>query len=287
MIVTPDTFQIPTAVVVAHPGHEVRVHRWLELSRPEIFILTDGSGRSGESRLAATSRMLTDMKIKAGNIYGNFTEQSFYNSVLNQELAFFNEIAEELAGAFKRSKIQIVVGDAAEGYNSTHDVCRLIIDAAVQIANCSSAAKIRNYDFLVVGMPDSCTADMNNQALWVQLDDDAFARKLEAAEKYHPELLEEVRQAVNGGSGTLGQYLNENDIKPAHANGNALDLFRVECLRPVNDAPPYRKRFCRVPFYEHHGERQQAAGFYQRTIRYREHLVPIAQSLSNHARGNC
>ena len=31
-------------LVVAHPGHELRVHGWLELARPTVCILTDGSG---------------------------------------------------------------------------------------------------------------------------------------------------------------------------------------------------------------------------------------------------
>ena len=32
---------------VAHPGHELCVHGWLEIARPKVFVLTDGSGRSG------------------------------------------------------------------------------------------------------------------------------------------------------------------------------------------------------------------------------------------------
>jgi hypothetical protein len=46
------------ALVVAHPGHELRVHHWLELTRPFVIVLTDGSGHSGQSRLASTTRVL-------------------------------------------------------------------------------------------------------------------------------------------------------------------------------------------------------------------------------------
>src|SRR5262249_34481437 len=42
----------------AHPGHEVRLHGWLEMVRPEVFILTDGSGATGQSRLNATTTLL-------------------------------------------------------------------------------------------------------------------------------------------------------------------------------------------------------------------------------------
>lgn len=30
------------ALVVAHPGHELRVYGWLEQARPRVFVLTDG-----------------------------------------------------------------------------------------------------------------------------------------------------------------------------------------------------------------------------------------------------
>ena len=280
--------QVPTAVVVAHPGHEVRVHGWVEMMRPQVFVLTDGSGHSGDSRLPATSRLLADMEVKPGSIYGNFTERFFYNSVLNQDLSLFIRLAEELAGAFKRSGVEIVVGDAAEGYNSTHDVCRLVVNAAVEMANCSSSTTIANYDFPVVGMPDNCPDEVSDEAVWVHLDDDAFARKLGAAHKYYPELLDEVRQAFNGGCGPLKEYLHEtNQSSPERTSGNALDLFRVECLRPVKGSSAYHEQFPTLPFYERHGERQRAAVFYQQVIRYNEHLVPIAESLRSHVRGGC
>src|SRR5207302_1404403 len=31
-----------SALLVAHPGHELRVHGWLERERPLVFVLTDG-----------------------------------------------------------------------------------------------------------------------------------------------------------------------------------------------------------------------------------------------------
>src|SRR5256885_1892784 len=46
------------AVVVAHPGHELRVHGFLCAFRPLLLVLTDGSGRGGASRLPSTSALL-------------------------------------------------------------------------------------------------------------------------------------------------------------------------------------------------------------------------------------
>ena len=39
--------QRKAALIVAHPGHELRVHHWMELARPLVLVLTDGSGRQG------------------------------------------------------------------------------------------------------------------------------------------------------------------------------------------------------------------------------------------------
>ena len=39
------------ALVIAHPGHELRIHHWLERARPVTFVLTDGSGHTDHSRI--------------------------------------------------------------------------------------------------------------------------------------------------------------------------------------------------------------------------------------------
>ena len=46
------------ALVISHPGHELCVHHWLETARPDVFVLTDGSGRSGISRLDSTTKII-------------------------------------------------------------------------------------------------------------------------------------------------------------------------------------------------------------------------------------
>jgi hypothetical protein len=46
------TFHDMAAVVVTHPGHEVRIHGWLERERSLVFVLTDGAGRASGRPLA-------------------------------------------------------------------------------------------------------------------------------------------------------------------------------------------------------------------------------------------
>jgi hypothetical protein len=41
-------------LVVAHPGHELRLFGWLSYARADVLVLTDGSGRSARPRINGT-----------------------------------------------------------------------------------------------------------------------------------------------------------------------------------------------------------------------------------------
>ena len=40
-------------LVIAHPGHELRLYGWIAQTKPLVCILTDGSGSDDQPRLAA------------------------------------------------------------------------------------------------------------------------------------------------------------------------------------------------------------------------------------------
>ena len=271
------------ALVVAHPGHEVRVHGWLESTQPRVCILTDGSGNTGRSRLHSTTILLAECGAQRGPIYGHLTDLAVYQAILNQDCDLFIKLACELADTFVCAQVECVVGDAIEGYNSVHDVCRLIIDAAVELSKRASRRQIANFDFPVVGRPDACPEDLRSNALWLHLDRDAFARKLQAARTYYPELLDEVANTVNGTDrGVYRAYLDYVAEADPSVECLELDSFRVECLRPVEHRK-WKTIFSeRPPFFEYHGERQVAAGRYQQVIRFSEHLKPLAEGLCNY-----
>lgn len=246
------------ALVVAHPGHELRVYGWLELARPRVFVLTDGSGRSSCSRLRSTAEILSRLGASTGPVFGRFTDLSLYQAILRHDYQLFVELARELTEDFLRHQIEYVAGDAAEGYNPAHDICRLILDASVAMAARSHRVMIANYDFLLKGRPDECPERLRHRARWLRLDDEALDRKLKAADNY-PELTAEVKKAISE---------------------NGASAFRVECLRPSGEGD-FSGKHARSerPFYEQYGEQQVAAGHYESVIRYREHLVPLAEAL--------
>jgi hypothetical protein len=246
------------ALVVAHPGHELRVYGWLEAACPRVFVLTDGSGRSGHSRLQSTVNVLDGVGARSGSIFGRFTDQAVYQATLRHDHALFNALARELAGEFISERVDYVAGDAEEGYNTAHDICRLVLNAAVELASRERGVPIVNYDFLLTGRPAECPESLREQAVWLRLDDAAFNRKLTAASNYS-ELAAEVEAAIN-------------------ENGES--AFRVECLRPVECVDRGTGRFMtEKPYYERYGEQQVAAGHYEKVISYREHILPIAKAL--------
>lgn len=250
-----------TAVVVGHPGHELRVHGWLEVANPVVFVFTDGSGRSNQSRLASTTKILNQTGAKCGPIYGRLTDVAAYAAILNHDFELFVGLARELCEELVVEQIDHVAGDAFEGYNPVHDVCRLVINAAVTAAQHSSGNRIRNLEFSLVNQPTHChEPHANGNGVCHVLDDVAFARKMAAANGY-TELAGEVVAA---------------------AEQTSMAALRVECLRPVGPGPgPYA--CAQPPFYESYGEQQVAAGHYQQVIRFNEHVAPLAEALRRYA----
>ncbi len=248
------------ALIIAHPGHELRVYGWLELARPTVFVLTDGSGHTGQSRLHLTSQILARAGTSPGGVYGRLTDIVLYTALLDHRFDLFFNLVEELSQAFIREKITYVVGDASENYNPGHEVCRLLINAAVGRANRAAGRHIRNFDFLLIGPPDDCPAQLRGRAIWLELDDEVWERKLAAARGY---------SAIAG------------DVSAA-LGGLGAEAFRIECLRPVETDLVHVEHGQEMPFYERYGEQQVAAGYYRRVLRYREHVMPLAAALNEH-----
>ncbi|HYP54253.1 MAG TPA: hypothetical protein VEQ42_11965 [Pyrinomonadaceae bacterium] len=270
------------ALVVAHPGHELRVYGWLEQERPRVYVLTDGSGRSQQSRAASTDVVLDATGATRGRVFARLTDAALYAAILDRDFRLFTDLADELADALVRDETQTVAGDAAEGYNPAHDACRLLIDAAVELARGASGTWIDNFEFTLVGRPDECAEESRPLARWLRLDDETFARKLLAARNY-PELAAEVEAALAGvGSAGLRAHPDLAAASGLTNAGAGGESFRVECLRPASSGARIGRGFEGKPFYEQYGERQVEAGHYPRVLRYREHMLPLAEALRSH-----
>lgn len=244
----------PAALVIAHPGHELRLHHWLETARPLTLILTDGSGHDNRGRLDSTSVLLARAGARRGSIYGRLSDAELYRAVLAGDHGLFVSLAGEIADVLQREGIRTVVGDAVEGFNPGHDLCRLVLNAALLQLEHQDGRRIANMEFLLEGTPNGDAAG----ALRLALDDAAWQRKLDAGRAY-PEMAAEIDRslAIHGGAS-----------------------FRTECFRPVRYGLDIAAMIEHPCFYERHGEKRVAEGFYSKVIRFREHIAPIAEALA-------
>ena len=268
MGVRPDSIAgVPAALIIGHPGHELRVHRWLELARPVVCVLTDGSGRTGKSRLGYTRAILDQAGASPGRLFGAITDEAAYDAILNHDFKFFIDLARALESELAVTRVEYVAGDALEGYNVVHDVCRYLINAVVAHLNGGlnrrshrePISEIENFDFPLTGRPDACQENLRHRAILLHLDETALQRKIRTAENYTA-IAADVREAFEG----IGR-----------------EAFATECLRPVHVSlePPEVP-----PFYEKYGEKQVAAGYYRRLLLYREHVEPLAHALLVYSR---
>jgi len=255
----PISLNYKSALVIAHPGHELLVYNWLSLANPYVFVLTDGSGHSHKSRLHRTTSILNSLGARPGSIYGRLTDADAYSAILAGEVGVFIRMASELAEALVHNRIEYIVGDAIEGYNPVHDICRLIINAAVKKV-CQMGYCIANFDVSLAYQHDhaqKATADIVSIAASEQM----LAEKLQVARDYSELAVDVNRIIAQEGVTSLG----------------------IEYLRPVNENS--YQEFQERPYYEVYGERQVAAGHYQQVIRYRDHVLPIGEALKDFSRG--
>jgi len=241
------------ALIMSHPGHELRIFRFLELYRPRVYVFTDGSGWTNHSRLPSTERILKEAKCEISPVFGRFTDKEIYELILEKKMEPFYQLMDEMIADMEEHSIDTIVGDACEGFVSSHDLCRYMIDAM------TSVLQISNYDFLLEGSPTACPAEVKNEALWIHLSKEELKRKIDAGKNYI-ELKHEVEKA-------LSAYGEE--------------AFSVECVRPVSKLHVYKTWDSASPGYEHKEEKMEA-GLFSELITFEDHLQPMGKLLTEY-----
>ena len=242
-------------LVLAHPGHELRVHGLLGRLRPTVLVLTDGSGRAGPSRIGRTLSIVEGAGAQPGPVFGRMRDAALYATLLSGSHEPFLRLAAEIASAIEASGAAAVAADAAEGFDPAHDVCRLLVNAAVARRRAAGQA-VASYEFLVDGPPAPGAAG-EPDAVSLFLDDAELTRKLADARAY-----EELSADVES---TIDRW--------------GVEAFRTETLLPVRYGFDLSGRIGSPPFYETDGERRVAEGVYREVLRFRRHVEPLAHAL--------
>jgi hypothetical protein len=231
-------------LIVAHPGHELRLFNWMERERPRVFILSDGSGGAQGSRLdysVSTVRAAGATMIESS---GTRSDREWYAAILAGDIPAFTKTVDAIAAAALTAQAPIVVSDAADGYNPLHDLCQAIAGAVVaRIAGDAPPA------FLV--SPATANAIGTGSTAW-KLENEAMRRKQLAVSAYTPLAQEAARLLAEA--------------------PDALCTERF--LVPTFDWPEDW-----TPEWEAFGRTRVNEGRFATPITYRDHVLPIAKAL--------
>ena len=227
-------------LIAAHPGHELRLFHWMEVHRPVVILLTDGSGSTAAARTRFSAECCHRAGAAPGTVFGTIPDRVWYAAVLAADAAIFVETAAAIIAAAAASPPPLVVSDAVEGYNPMHDLCAAL---GVRVA---AALGVPHLTQAVTG------GAQGEVRMCLDLDAAAQARKRDAAMAYAP-LTEEVAALLAAGpvAWASEQLLTQGFGWPD------------DC-----DAA-----------YERIGRERVAAGRYAAPITYRRHVLTIARRL--------
>jgi hypothetical protein len=232
-------------LVVAHPGHELRLFDWMGRERPFVFILSDGSGGAQSSRLGHSVSAIRGAGSTLIEGSGQRSDREWYAAILAGDAAPFRQAADAIAAAALTVHAPLVVSDAADGYNPLHDLCQAVASAAVaRVARGSKAP-----EFLV---SPAIASAMGIPSIAWKLEADAARRKRLAVAANMP-LAEEAARLL----------------------AEAPDaLYTEQLLFPTFDWPENW-----TPEWEAFGRKRVKEGRFAAPITYRDHVLPIAKAL--------
>jgi len=253
----------PASLVVAHPGHELLAFGWLARLRPAVFVVTDGSGRDADARIAASAKFLEGELRSRGSVFGRWTDRELYDALFEGRFKSFIELRDELADEWYMDGVQTVICDAYERRILMHDIVQLTVSAAVDAARKRGAA-IELVELPIhLGPLDDRPGD-SSPAVSLTLSDEALRRKIAAARAYESKVLQEE----------VVEFLRVRSEEGFRSEV----LFR-SIRRTADDLEKEPQ-----PAWEAHGEQLVQQGIYDRVIRLREHIVPVARALARMSR---
>lgn len=244
-------------LLIAHPGHELRVSQWVQQARPEVVMLTSGDGSIGQPRLDDSRRLLVAWGLDVRDDWLQpVSDAVVYQALLGTGPSPFQAWLDDLTEAALNAGIDAVVADEAEGYNPSHDLCRVLANRVVSRLR-EAGRSVRNLEIPLVGHP--CDPAREGQVeIDVRLTEaelqEKLAQVLDYARRCSPVLLGEVQTMFD----TFGTQ-----------------AFGRECLYPAARTPYEDGRLPdTMPHFERVGEERKAAGIYKDVIRAR-HLLDI------------
>ncbi len=242
-------FEPPAALILAHPGHELLLHRFLEQVRPVVFVLTDGSGGDRQDRRAFSRQVIASAGAEVGAVFGPHSDRTWYSAILAGDPGPFQKAQRIIADVCAARGARLLVADPVELFNPMHDLCAALAAAVADEVAGGLGERPAVFDYPL----DAAWAGDRN-GLEFALDAPALQRKIAAARSYAP-LSAEVNARVG------------------------LASLATERLRRTDGLELWPERPAQEPFYERFGRRRVSQGAYHDLITYEAHVRPIAVAL--------
>src|SRR5262245_42393901 len=160
------------ALIVAHPGHELLLHHWLERAHPIVCALTDGSGSHAHDRSGRSRRIIESVGAQIGPVFGARTDRDWYRAILAGDRRLFDAAAARIVDVCRLQAVTQIVADPFELFNPMHDLCSCLAQRVATQLEGSSAVELLTYP---IERPDMLRA---RPAYTIALDDKALRRKL-------------------------------------------------------------------------------------------------------------
>lgn len=234
-----------TILILAHPGHELRIFHWMEKTQPIVCILTDGSGGNQVSRTAYSREAISAAGGEYGPVFGTRPDKAWYDAILAGDAAPFCKVVEEAVALGRGETTVTVIGDAVDGYNPVHD-----LTAAIGRAVARRLAAIGTDVTYLVSAAVPGVAGREARAL--VLDPAARERKAAAIQAYSP-LVEEARR-----------------IYEESPESFAREVLLQQDFDWPDDFQPHWEKFARE---------RVVSGRYSNPITYRDHVLPVARAI--------
>ncbi|MER9458019.1 hypothetical protein NLY43_01735 [Mesorhizobium sp. C416B] len=237
--------KLENVLILAHPGHELRIHHWLEIAKPRVYLLTDGSGGKETSRTRYSRDLVEAAGATRGAVFGEIPDGAWYEALLAGNHDFLIDVFSRVRADLTTAKSVQIVSDAVDGYNPIHDLafafgqalCRGLRKTA-QVGKQLCSAAVPN----VAGRVESA----------IQLSPAARARKIAAVENYSP-LADEARRILERDP----QCFDRENLMSQDFDWNS----------------------SWTPEWERIGKQRVADGRYRQCITYRDNVQPAARRL--------
>ena len=250
---SPRTVGDPTkpraALIVAHPGHELLLHHWLERVQPIVCSLTDGSGGQAHDRSDRSRMIIQRAGARVGPVFGERSDRDWYRAILAGDSQLFHSTAARIADMCRLEGITHIVADPVELFNPMHDLCSSIAQYVAATLRPGGEPELLTYP---IERPDLMQQHPVSE---LALDSEALHRKVDAVAHYF-----ELSSEVERRRGT------EN--------------LSVERLYAADIDYLWPRVPAEEPYYERVGRDRIRRGTYGELITYTDHVRPLAVQLN-------